>query len=665
MRSKGDDTLSDVANDSLQVVSAWDAGPAYDQAVTAVTTTLHQQALLPFTGAGISCDAPASLPLAAPLVGELLTPLSDALAIVADAMGATPEDVQPIREGLHRARLERLMEALMWSYGRNAIGFLDVLNGTPWNANHAFLAAAGKHGMLPACVTLNFDLLIEHATAALGSCTTVCPLLGRRFSTGSGASLLTVIKPHGSFAPASVSQDRYELLAASISEVGTRPSRHNVRVLREALFRSPHLLIAGYSDDDWDIFPILQHLTPLCRHITWLEYARDADNAAEKIRAIRTTVPGPASAFVARVVPWLRTASCPTTLVLVPATQFLTTVGQRLGLELPTSPQPAQQPQSPDAKRFAMRSAAEDEQSARTLLALATLIQHTGAFSKRMLAWIGDRPVVRQAPDLKWRVEFLQAHTEHTNGELPAATRHMSAAIRLKRRVAQPTADDMIWLGYEHLCLAKRPHAHPPATDPSAWRWLLSVPVEVLRGCLLMGLGAVAKPSHHRQRRQRGAMVAYYVGDLWHSWGNVLMLRGAPVVKRLRLWFAVPLVWYRIAAWLDADLMDSGYYWMRWLEASLLKRWGLGRMNRADVEQRLEAIAHEHRLIQNNVQEGNTWAYRALIAYVVDGDVGAAHALLRKAETTWDRTGGVMAAGHRRVTLFRRFMAMPPPTARS
>jgi hypothetical protein len=70
----------------------------------------------------------------------------------------------------------------------------------------------------------------------------------------------------------------------------------------------------------------------------------------------------------------------------------------------------------------------------------------------------------------------------------------------------------------------------------------------------------------------------------------------------------------------------------------------------------LDEIERSYDLVQNNVQQGNTYAYRALISYIVEGNTEQAKKYLDHAEIVWNTVGKGISAGFRRIILFRRFM---------
>lgn len=129
-------------------------------------------------------------------------------------------------------------------------------------------------------------------------------------------------------------------------------------------------------------------------------------------------------------------------------------------------------------------------------------------------------PHVAERADLAWRVEHLLAHTEHTRGRLVQAIHHMKKVVRLKRSLSSPSGQswlspDLLWLGYEYLCLAKRP-------NPFRIRSILALPFRVLRGQILISQ-SVRRVSRDDKARL-SALAAYYPVDLIHSWASILLV---------------------------------------------------------------------------------------------------------------------------------------------
>lgn len=542
--------------------------------------------------------------------------------------------------------------------------------------NHATLATLSREGMLPKCLTLNFDLLIEEAIAALRcSCRTQCPLMDDEFHFGSGPTRTTVIKPHGSFTPSHVAPDPYRHLSATLSQAGRHVAPENLEAVRDAVSECPVLFVAGYSDDDWDIFPIFARLAPQLRRIVWFQHARlENIDHPDKV----TDVP---AVLHEHIKPWLVRSGVPATLLIGNLQTLFKDLLARLapGLVPSDPPPPDGASRVPDASAFRANGGPADPRAVRTMISLAMLLQHTGKFAELLEKWLASLEAVKKNPELGWRVEHLQAHTKHTKGHLRNAISHMKRTMELKKanKPYPPgsRADDLVWLGYEHLCLAKRPNVWRPSS-------LLQLPSAIVRGLGLLADGAAlvevlpgphiprclripylfvagrpprlkdtagsGRPNSHRP----STMAKYYCVDLLHSCASLLMLIGAPAVDYVRPFFGiVSRLYSQIAA--ESHLMEWEYYWLRHLEVRLL---AAEVVDFDAVREQLDAIERNYSLVQENVQIGNTHAYRALIAFLSDKNLDAAEAELDAAAKSWAQAGPGVVAGARRIMLFRRFM---------
>jgi len=625
---------------SLEIVFLDPRDPAFRRLVTSIVEDLQNQRVVMLLGAGVSNEPPSNLPLARQLQTELQDVIWQAAELAAVDLNPPSSDLVAAERVVRQARLERLLDALYQTHGQTALDYISVLNGKVWNENHAVVAALAEAGLLPECITLNFDLLIEEALRARGcACATVCPLAGKTFIYGSGNPRLRLLKPHGSFAPESVSKDPYNLLSATLSQIGSEPVAANLRELQGVLSRRPVLLVAGYSDDDWDIYPILLRFSNLIRRVIWVEYAPDHNVVSHQIpdrRSLRE-----------RVLPWLQNRSMDSVLAVGNVRQLLRATARMLDDAVPLKPQAKSETPRADASMFMGGPGSRDLQAMRTMVALGYIIGETGPFSASLLGWLRRQPEVKSDARLACLVEDLLGHTAHTRGHLHRAIRHTENVIHIKRGAFEATesAPDIVWLGYEYLCLLKRPNPLRP------WD-LFMIPLRLLRGYHLMCLGIRLAAAKDKNRLV--AMRTYYIADLLHSWGNMLMLGGPWLVRQFRWLFKRVCCLYDKAA-AQADFMDTGYYWLRHVEAQLLAG---GSIDRKRVEFRLSELERSNQLTQNHVQAGNVAAYRALLVFLLDGDKLSAERYLEEAEREWAKIREEIASGSRRLVLFRRFVGV-------
>ena len=148
-------------------------------------------------------------------------------------------------------------------------------------------------------------------------------------------------------------------------------------------------------------------------------------------------------------------------------------------------------------------------------------------------------------------------------------------------------------------------------------------------------------------------MAQYYRVDLLHTWACIFLLGGSKLSFIYKWPFRIINHLYNRLARSTA-LMNREYYYLRRLEARLFA--GVDIENIEEDKNRLDELERSYRLTQNDVQLGNTFAYRGLIAALIDNDHETARKQLGQAEVEWSRGGRLMASGKRRVKLFRRII---------
>lgn len=635
-----------------------DADPGYATAVQEIANEMASRRCIPFLGAGISRECPSCLPLANDLIEPLRRALWQSVAPLISDQAMRPAGLREAEDVVMAAPLERLLSVVQETHGRGAVErYLAVLDRTEWNANHAALASIAARGALPAVITLNFDLLIEeaikdHGGASISECP-LAPYGTGPIRIGSSESPTAVVKPHGSIAPLGHAGGKFDLLGATIEDVGNHPDPRNVGRIAPLLSAHPVLLVAGYSDDDWDIFPILRRAATTLAHVYWVFFASDDDVACR--------IP-PSGGRVQKVTDWLRNSRVASTVLVGRSSKLLTDVARQIGTR-PRSPHP--RPTTavllPDAN-FLLGSGPDDPVRIRTAVSLAILLQNRGPFNDRLLAWLQGQSAVRADPILQARVHLVEAHTAHTRRHLPRAMRHMRRCISLKTdggtRFDDRVTDDLVWLGYEHFCLAKRSCMRAPFA-------LFRAGHHARRGhALMLHALRLARRDHPKSRRRPftrasrlGALVRYYHADLKHSRWEHLLLLGPRARQRLRRPFQNVLRSYEKIARRYGTLMDWEYYWLRALEARVLA--GLASSDGlAAHEQQITEIEETYGQLQNHVQAGNTRVYRALLRWTHGARTDELERLLSEAEGQWYGVGRNVPSGLLRIAFYRRFFGL-------
>lgn len=634
----------------MRTVYLSDTDPEFSTVADEIAALLRAGSCVPILGAGISLPAPSCMPLGKHLEGDLRNALWASVSEFERQCPMPAAARNSAQQIIGVARLERMLDVLQQTHGPAPVRqFLSVFRGAAWNKNHDSIAILATAGYLPHCITLNFDLLIEQAVSARGGVAqTVCPLRdGAGFFTPSNSAnpSICIIKPHGSLAPAEHPDGEFDLLTTTLSEVGSKPDERNLMRLNTVLGEGRCLLSAGYSDHDWDIFPILNVVARSLCHIYWVAYLKPAE-------VDRRTVP--CGEGFDRVHKWLAAHGVRSTLLLGDPGVLLDCAIARLPLtpSAMKSDRCANVRQAPTTQFLI----GPDEVLA-TSVSFALLLQDRGQFHEHLVRWLLDREGLQRHPLLASQLHRTAAHSCHTRRDLREALSHMGHCVRLKKRAVTDstgsvsTADELIWAGYEHLCLIKRP----------GWRWLLILPAvwNWYRGVHLMNRGIRGVHSlSSRKRRKLRAMVRFYRGDLLQSWAGLLLFVGGALGPASRWLYRRAAVWYERAHRIDPASMGWEYYWLRTLEAQLLG--GTPNLDLDATLQRIEELDWSYDILQNHVQRGNTLAYRALF----EGIAGRGNLLLLldKAETIWSADDGFVPSGLMRVILFRRALRLTSRT---
>lgn len=644
-----------------------EADNGYAAGVGRLAESFSRAAVVPILGAGISSAPPSCLPAAWPLMNVLRQTLWAATMPLTKNGIYGDADYKAAEAVVKKASLERLLSVMEEMHGRERTihEYLAPLQGTLWNWNHAALASLACEGFLPYCITLNFDLLIEEAIRAAGGGTnTECPLGSQKrqlpatasFAMGRNSVWTRIIKPHGSFAPPESGFGSSDLVATTLPELGDRPDPRNDKTIANLLTTGKELFVAGYSDDDWDVFPIIKQYSSRLSHISWVHYV-PPDKLATESCPWDPSDQDEGWQRHAHIRAWLREQSIPFTSFIGDPALLLRRVNEICRLK-PMEPAQRFAPAPvPDAWPF-LNYQNSVEAQIRTAASMAVLLQDRGRFNDVLLQKLLRHPFVRSEPLLEARLHRVLAHTNHTRRKLPRAIRHMKQVIALKTNHGQSSgaaiADDLVWLGYEYLCLIKRP----------GLRWLATRKYHRMGMRRMIEGVRLAKRVDPALYARLRPFVRYYAIDLRHTWASLRMFWGMHAHGEISKKFQPLARKYEQLERDFRDFMAWDYYWLRGLEASLLaKRADLSHPRFQDVESRLEVIEHRYDILQNQVQSGNPQIFKALLLFVRDGEIGSQRQkeLLDLAETKWSARGGEARSGLYRVIQFRRFLGLDNP----
>jgi hypothetical protein len=197
-------------------------------------------------------------------------------------------DIPLIRKRLEDKPLEYILEALREIYGNAVFQYLSMyLDTNPnYNVNHIAIALLAKYYKLKYVITLNFDVLFEHALQRFKvSYNVVHPLSKTQpppVLCGKSRPEFTLIKPHGSFERPCIKSNRDRYLKATLSQAD-RPSGTNRQKFGDIFSECPDVLVAGYRDNDWDISPLLStFFKKKVRHITWVIHSEPSQEKEKK-----------------------------------------------------------------------------------------------------------------------------------------------------------------------------------------------------------------------------------------------------------------------------------------------------------------------------------------------------------------------------------------------
>lgn len=243
--------------------------------------------LVPFLGAGLSREWPTLIPLTRGQPLDDSSPVAALCAILPLVHNAlveilencSTEDSKTIRtKYLATVGLEQLLEPLTIVVGNQALDILKVCQAVP---NGLLLAPNYRHHAIaqlardaagtirtPDIITLNFDTFLEVALNQLGICALVPEAesderaayhAGTARAYNHGRTHVNLYKLHGSI-------NNPPSIITTMETLGTGLPHHKAQLLTSIL-EGRDLLIAGYSDNDVDIFTCLERIPQ--RHVFW------------------------------------------------------------------------------------------------------------------------------------------------------------------------------------------------------------------------------------------------------------------------------------------------------------------------------------------------------------------------------------------------------------
>lgn len=222
-----------------------------------------------FIGAGISCDPPASLPLAKQLVNSILWNLCNNHIF-------SEHEKQIFQSIIDDMRPEILVSILFDILEEETYTPIKLFNCAAPNTNHFSIANLALKEHLACLVTTNFDLALEHALNELG-CQWRLFVTEDEFEKWDGSfHPLPLFKLHGSLMEPPKGNKQQTAIEANevrltMEQVGKSLPESKAEVLKQLLERTDFLVVGYSGRDDFDIYPLLYN-THSHRQLVWLSH---------------------------------------------------------------------------------------------------------------------------------------------------------------------------------------------------------------------------------------------------------------------------------------------------------------------------------------------------------------------------------------------------------
>ena len=515
----------------------------YDQIIHKLFCSYKKNSLSVLCGAGISfCDL-SSLPSGKRLRDELAGIM---VKCVKDYNITINYD--RLKDLLKTKALEVVLDAFVRVFGREALSYIVNLDISEWNPNHKFIAKLAYYNDSFKIITLNFDVLIEKVLDTLESNYIIrCPLASdlNRYLRDTNTQV-NIIKPHGSFPLPSERNlmslhERVKNITTTLQDIRDKPDLRTIQLLKTALEKCSHLLVAGYSGEDWDIIPILDDLkkqNPNLK-ITWIKHP-DELNIGDMTKRLMDKFDENSTIVIGDTFFLLR--------------DFFTIV-------FPLEPVESKPTYDTPIKK--MNTDLFFDNKPATILAVACLLEGT---EERMINTLLCH--LKQSAQIKrnhsWQQCYLNvvawhAYTEHKHAK---GIRKRKEALRINRKKLKKTnlelVEDLLGTGFQYL---KYVGPRKPSCD-----WFILAPLYLLKGIYYLRRAEALSTSNFRKAR-----AAYYRVDFLHGWALFLLLFGCDRIKYLRkAVFRMLNKQYEKVDQKYGDHMDREYFFLRKVETMVL-----------------------------------------------------------------------------------------------
>lgn len=582
---------------------------AFENAVVDLSELFRLKKVTIFTGAGVS------IPSRLPESKQLVESIAEILVSAVNELGL---DTLELGTVIKEYRLEPILNAIVQFHGNQGLSFLSLLQLAQPNYNHSAIAQLAKYGYLGNIITLNFDVLFEIALQKLGvPFTWQLPLASVLEASKDPPSMVTITKPHGTLPLDGFTyQDYY--LAATLRYAGDHPQEENIKVFNSISEQSPVLLVSGYRNDDWDIFPILKSVP--WKRIYWVQYSNEPKEA---------------------VLHWLSVRAQDTSCLLYgDPIGLLERILNKLAIRDNEPDVPDTPTRNPDFSNLLRNPVAT------ALAAVSLLDGRKNELYTSMLAQFGRLDGVRRDKRLFDLWERAMAWSLHAHkGNPRMAIRRYQKVISISTQSDDNDTsrlEDCLSMYYEHISTLKRPYLNPLLLKDiyyaHKWRKELQHRVDKIRS------SKSGNPWIKKESLRILALTKFYRLDLYHNWGYHLL----PFANRLSRRF-IRLVFGRIAAHYDKlaekhPNIDWEYHFVRRMEAHLLACNPVSNF----MKHRLEEICD---MFHQTSQFGHH-AYTRSVLAIVQSDY---EALINEEELMTDRQGVATPSGMLRMSLLQRY----------
>jgi len=589
--------------------------PEFNSSILSLFDTLKEHRVTFFTGAGVS--KPSGLPLAKVLCENLLNAMEKSLEII--NIGSKNER-HLIKEILKGYRLERLLDSLVDSHNDQVV--VEYLNHVMQNANenynHKAIARLAKAGYINHLITLNFDTLFEQALSNQFITYSWYLPLASPILIPNSENQFIIVKPHGtlplnglSFAP--------HYLSATLQYAGDRPQLENLTAIKSVLSKDPVLFVAGYSDYDWDISPIMTRIP--WSHVYWCQF-----DANEK--------------FNNSIIKWFNSRSFKSTTIYIGDVRKIFTI---LLKEVSTEYNNQENiPRIPDSSIFLHKPEA-------TALAAIKLLDGTSnELYCKLLPQFGEYINQNNNPQIyrKWEKAMAWYHHAHK--------RNIRKAIDINLRLFRTTQTianennlikikDIRSIYYEFISAAKRPHSNFrwPIDLIIAYRYRKSLKHQAIK----IIKSDTVNPWIIKETERQIAFTDFYVIDLFHNWGYYLLPFKNSLARFItRKAFQFIFSHYQKLADLY-PILNWEYHYVRSIEAALIAH------KKLQVEIIKEKLSEILEMFIETDQHGHADYVKSINAIIDNSESDFS----KVEKSFFNNNTGTSPTGKLRMILFRRY----------